>query len=195
MMHNLIPLKKLACVTPGYPFRGKIDEFPNSGIFSIQMKDTSRNSGIEWSKCTETELPGKRNPYWLRPSDILFAARGNQNYAVHVSTELADRKAVASPHFFVISQIKTRVIPEYLTFALNYGPCQSYFRREAEGSLTKSIRRPVLENAPIPLPSMEQQLLIVAVAQMVQQERNLAEDLIKNGESLLHSLANELTKK
>jgi len=194
MKHKLIPLKNLARITPGYPFRGKINEVKNSGIFSIQMKDTFRDTGIEWSKCIETVLPGKRSPYWLQPSDILVAARGNQNYAVQVGQGIAERKAVASPHFFIVSNTKPEVAAEYLTFALNYGPCQSYFRREAEGSLTKSIRRPILENAPIPLPSFEIQLSIVAIVKTVQKERKLAEDLIQNGETLLHSLANQFAK-
>jgi len=187
-----IALKNLAKIVPGYPFRGKIDEAPGSSVTAVQMKDASHTNGINWGLCIETELPGKRQPYWLSPNDILVAARGNKNYAVRVGEGLGGRQAVASPHFFVVSITDDKLDPEYLEFVLNHGPCQNHFRREAEGSLTKSIRRPVLENAPIPLLPLEKQRSIVGIANTIQRERAIAQNLIHNGEKLLNALANEL---
>lgn len=185
-------LKDLAKIVPGYPFRGKIDEVSGSDITAVQMKDASHDSGIDWENCIETELPGKRQPDWLTPSDILVAARGNLNYAVQVGEGIASRRAVASPHFFVVSPIDDRLDPEYLAFALNHGPSQNHFRRESEGSLTKSIRRSVLENAPIPLPPLEKQRSIVGIAQTIQSERTIAQNLITNGDRFLKALANQI---
>lgn len=49
------------------------------------------------------------------------------------------------------------VLPEYLTWLLNQSPCQKYLEQNAEGSMSKSIRRSVLEETPIAIPPLVKQ--------------------------------------
>ncbi len=192
MKHSPAQLQYIAKISPGYPFRGKIEEAPGSGLKAVQMKDVSPESGIQWNDCIEAELPGKRDPEWLKPVDILVAARGSHNYAVLVGEGASSGKAVAAPQFFVINSIGSNIDPSYLEFVLNHGPCQTHFKREAEGTHTKSIRRSVLEAIQIPVPSLDKQRSIVALAQTIHRERSLAQSLIQNGASLLNALASNL---
>jgi len=194
MKHSEMRLKDIAEITTGYPFRGKISEMSRATSTAVQMKDIINGQKIDWRSTTQTALTGKRSPDWLKPSDILFAARGNNNYAVMVEHDIADRQAVAAPHFYVIQSKHRSVLPEYLAWLLNQAPSQRYFRGEAEGTLTKSIRRRVLENTPVAIPTQERQHTIVNMAKTLKQEQQLIQQLIHNGETIMNAIANDLLK-
>lgn len=187
-------LKQIATINAGYPFRGKIPEAPGSAVVAVQMKDVSLTEGIRWSDCLETELTGKREPDYLTTGDILVAARGSHNYAVQVDQALATigKQAVAAPHFFVISLKKKDILPEFLVWLLNQTPAQRYFEQNAEGSLTKSIRRSVLEDAPVVVPPLAKQRAIISMAATLRDEHKLIQKLVSNGERMMSAIAKDL---
>lgn len=187
-------LKQIATINAGYPFRGKIPEVPGSAMVAVQMKDVSLTEGIRWSDCLETELTGKREPDYLTTGDILVAARGSHNYAVQVDRALAiiGKQAVAAPHFFVISLKKKDILPEFLVWLLNQTPTQRYFEQNAEGTLTKSIRRSVLEEAPVVVPPLAKQRAIISMAATLRDEHKLIQKLVSNGERMMNAIAKDL---
>lgn len=192
-------LKQLASINAGYPFRGKIPEVVGSSVVVVQMKDASPADGIRWSSCLETRLTGKRQPDYLSPGDILVAARGNHNYAVSVDHTLVTtgKQAVAAPHFFVISLKTKDVLPEFMVWLFNQGPVQRYFEQNAEGTLTKSIctksiRRSVLEDAPVVIPPLAKQRAILGMAKTLAEEQKLVQTLINNGERMMATIAKDL---
>jgi len=130
-------LNEIARINAGHPFRGRIQEKPGTGIFAVQMKNISPNQSVDWVSCTETTLASKREPDCLTPGDVLFAARGNNNYAVLVDEAMASLRAVAAPHFFVLRAKTRQLLPGFLAWLLNRPPSQYYFQCEAEGTLTK----------------------------------------------------------
>ncbi len=158
------------------------------------MRDVSLNEGIDWIHCTETELTGKREPGFLTKGDILVAARGAHNYAILIDDGLIDSgwQAVAAPHFFVVSLTSREVLPEYITWLLNQSQIQRYFEQNSEGTLTKSIRRSVLEDTHIVIPPLQKQEKIVAIANTLQQEQRAIKKLIRNGERLMNTIAHDL---
>ena len=191
---NTKTAKKLLSISQilvGYPFRGVLKEIPETGIRVVQLKDSSLKNGIDWSSCIETELTGKRKPDWLSPSDILFSTRGRNNHAVMVGKTPKGIKAVASPHFFII-KCEEDILPEYLVWLLNQSPCQRHFRREAEGSSTKIIKRSMLENTPITIPSIQKQKSIIKLANTLKQEKHILTQIIHNGEITMSAIANDL---
>ncbi|MBT5231466.1 MAG: restriction endonuclease subunit S [Methylococcales bacterium] len=183
-------LKQLANINAGYPFRGKIPEVANSGILAVQMKNTSPED-IRWSNCIETEPSGKRQPDWLQAGDILFVARGNHNYAVLVD-KTPVLPSIAAPHFFVISSTTPTVLPQFLTWQLNQAPCQRYLEQHTEGTLTKSIRKNVLEDLPVTIPDIHKQQSIINLADTIRQEQHIAEQIIRNGQQLLNTIAHDI---
>lgn len=187
-------LKQIATINAGYPFRGKIPEVPGSAMVAVQMKDVSLTEGIRWPDCLETELTGKREPDYLTTGDILVAARGSHNYAVQVDQALATigKQAVAAPHFFVISLKKKDILPEFLVWLLNQTPTQRYFEQNAEGTLTKSIRRSVLEDVPVVVPPLAKQRAIISMAATLRDEHKLIQKLVSNGERMMNAIAKDL---
>ncbi|WP_458793543.1 restriction endonuclease subunit S domain-containing protein, partial [Aeromonas caviae] len=79
--------------------------------------------------------------------------------------------------------------PEFLAWQLNQSPCQRYFELHAEGSAAKSIRRQVLEEAPIGIPSLARQAAIMKLAHSLREERSLMQQLQRNGEQMMQAIA------
>lgn len=182
-------LSKISTISAGHPFRGKIPEAPGSGIYAVQMKDISVAQGINWAGCIETEPMG-RSAAWLGQGDILVAARGNHNYAVLVAD--APPAAVAAPHFFVVRAKGHTLLPEFLVWLLNQRQCQRYFDQNAEGSVTKSIRRSVLEATPIAIPPLEKQQVVMQLVSTLNREQQMLHSLVRSNEVLLGSIAADL---
>lgn len=185
-------LDELSDINLGFPFRGRIPEVPGGAIAAVQMKNVSPGAGVDWARCVATELDGRRKPDWLQAGDILFVARGSRNYATLVDSSVPDRQAVAAPHFYVIRCTSKQVLPDFLAWQINHGPCQRYFEREAEGTLTKSIRRSVIAQTAIVVPPLETQQSIVGLANTLRYEQQTMEQLIRNGHLLMANIANDL---
>jgi len=192
-------LSAIATISAGYPFRGKIQEVAGSSVVVVQMKDVSPSEGIHWSGCLETTLTGKREPDYLTTGDVLVAARGSHNYAVQVDQALnsTGKQSVAAPHFFVVrlkeeSLKEQKVLPEFIVWLLNQAPVQRYFEQNAEGTMTKSIRRSVLENAPVVVPPLAKQRAIIALAKIFRDEQRLMQQLINNGERMMSTIVSDL---
>jgi len=194
-------LKQIASINAGYPFRGKIPEVYDSTVIAVQMRDISLPDGVNWVDCITTKLTGKRDPDYLLEGDILVAGRGNHNYAVLVDLKKANEtlgstvEAVASPHFFVVRVKHKEVLPEFVAWLLNQPYCQRYFEQSSEGTLTKSIRRSVLEDTPVVIPPLAKQQTIVALAKTINKEQRLMQQLIQNGERTMNAIANDLFNK
>ncbi len=180
----------IANVYSGHPFRGKIPEESGSGIYVVQMKNITVDNLIDWGSIIETGLTGKKQPGWLIKGDVLFAARGTRNYAALVNKDM--EQLVSSPHFYIIRINNQALLPEFLVWQLNQKPLQNYFDKSAEGTLTKSVRRSVLEKAEIHIPPTEKQKQILGLHKTLLQEKRLYSELIENADKLMNSIASEV---
>lgn len=187
-------LHQICRIASGYPFRGRIEESSDSNVKVVQMKDVSLDNPINWSECLTVELNGRRAPDYLRSGDILFVARGNRNYAVKIDEIPDGIQAVASPHFFVIGVQDTSLTPDFLTWFLNQTPCQNYFEQNAEGTMAKSIRRSVLEQTPMAIPSLQKQAAIVKLHKSHIQHNYVIQQLLANSNQMMSAIATDLMK-
>ena len=79
-----------------------------------------------------------------------------------------------------------------MTWLLNQSPCQKYLEQNAEGSMSKSIRRSVLEETPIAIPPLVKQKAIVEMVRALNREQKIIEQLLRNGEQMMSLIANDL---
>jgi len=183
----MIRLDKIADISAGYSFRGKIKEETGTGVYAIQMKDVSEEAGLNHETVIETSLPGKYAPDWLKVGDILFVARGSRIFATLYDG--AFENAVASPHFFVIRITNQNALPEFIAWQLNQMPAQRYFDKEAEGSAAKSIKRTSLDKTPISLPSIQRQEIILKLHKNIYAQKLIHHELIINADKLMKDVA------
>lgn len=189
-------LTDLVDISLGHPFRGKVNESPGSPVLAVQMKDASAKSGVDWSKCKPVALEGKKTPDWLKIGDILLATRGSSNYAVLVDSAPPEGlSAVATPHFYVLRAKQASILPAYLHWWLNQRPCQRHFEVHAEGTHTKSIRRAVLEQVPLVVPSLKEQQVVTQLSASINRQNTLLKKQLANNLALQTVIAGDLLTK
>lgn len=191
-----LSLGNIAKIYAGYPFRGAIKPDNNTGIYVVQARNINVLGEISTIKMITTELASQKQPNWLKHGDILFLAKGVKHYSVCVQN--LPEQTVCSPDFFVIrldqTALKTRVMPEFINWQLNQVPAQNYFKASAEGTLTLSIRRKVLEDVPITLLPLEKQQKIVKLYQTAIQEQAVLQRLIVSRQEQLKAIAIDVLK-
>ncbi|KFD81365.1 putative restriction modification system DNA specificity domain protein [Vibrio paracholerae] len=94
--------------------------------------------------------------------------------------------------FLLISLKKKDILPDFLVWLLNQTPTQRYFEQNAEGTLTKSIRRSVLEDVPVVVPALAKQRAIISMAATLRDEHKLIQKLVSNGERMMSAIAKDL---
>lgn len=199
IIHNdavktIMKLKDIAQIGAGHSFRGKIEEVAGSNVAVVQMKNVTERGDIDWSQCMHTIVSTKREPQWLKKNDILIAARGNHFYSVLIDESMPQElKVLASPHFYIIRIENQEILPKFLAWQLNQAPCQRYFEKNTEGSVTKSIRRSVLEDTSIAIPPLSKQYAILGLLETLKKEKQVIDQLRLRGEQINTLLANELS--
>ncbi len=183
----------IAEIRAGHPFRGTITPVEDAATPVVQVRDVDSFGEINTKKLVRTELTGRKQPDWLQQGDILFVAKGAKHFASCV-LELPE-KSVCSPHFFIVrikEEHTATVLPEFISWQLNQLPAQQYFKSTAEGTLYVSIRRKILEDTPISLPSLEKQRQLMALYRASINEHKVLQQLIENRQQQMNTIARDL---
>lgn len=184
-------LKEVATVRSGHSFRTAVQEVREGNAYIVQMRDVSLEQGINFSSLAKTMID---RPNYLQESDILFVPRGNNNIALLVGKEASQERIVATNHFMVITIKNKTVFPGFLAWWLNQKPAQHYFERQSEGTGIRNIRRTVLENTPVSLPSLEQQKVILETVKIIRQKRNIYKKLIEADKQIERYIVSSIYK-
>jgi hypothetical protein len=178
-------LKKIAGIQSGYISRGKIESCRDGSHFLLQAKDVD---GHRLTYRTddlirfEPLLSGK--DWTLEPGDVLFMARGARNYFVLLDE--IPNSLLAAACFFVVRVSTGKVLPQYLFWYLNQAPVKHYLdRHSGRGVHMPVVRRAVLENLDVPLPSLETQHRITELNGLMRNEQALLEALAEKRKDLI----------
>lgn len=185
-----LQLQDIAEIRAGHPFRGSIKESEEGNGYVIQVRDQDEKGAILWNNLVKTEVTGRKEPEWLQQGDIIFAARGGRNLATCISK--IDEPTVCSPHFFQLRVNSEKVLPEFLAWQLNQTLVQRYFLQSAEGSVQVSIKRSVLDQTPISIPSLEKQKVLLKLVRKAEQEKQAYQRLIELRHKELDSIATQM---
>jgi restriction endonuclease S subunit len=188
-----ITLEQIAVIRAGHPFRGAINESLEGNGYVIQTRDQNDEGDINWEQLVLTDVAGRKEPEWLKPNDIVFAARGARNLASVVPD--INKSIVCSPHYFQIRVTECTLIqPEFLAWQLNQSVAQRYFLQSAEGTAQVSIRRSVLDNTSIIIPPLATQQRMVKMAQHAKQEKQIYQRLIELRHLELDAIGQQILK-
>ena len=176
-------LNKIATIGSGQSFRHKIEHSPNGTCWVIQMKDISNEHLSIIGKPMSIPLEDINPNQLLNKGDILFMAKGNNNFAILYDS---DKPAVAVSLFFIVRPNRDLVSPEFLTWFLNSSSAQSYFHERRLGASVGNIRKDVLESLPIDLPSMERQKQIAKLNELMRKEKMITTEYLEKKELYLN---------
>jgi hypothetical protein len=176
----------LANIRSGYQFREKIVSDPDAPIGVVQIKDIEDRRRLNPATLDRVVLDRDPRPYMTTAGDVLFLSRGHRQFAVPVEVPLRD--TVASSYFYILRPAAPNVVPEYLAWYLNQAPMQEIFKSLAKGTHMPFVSKTEFQDLEIPLPSVEVQRRITAVAELAQREQDLLAEFSKKRYQLIQSL-------
>ena len=128
----------------------------------------------------------------LREDDVLFAAKGAKNFAACYDNK--NQPAVASTSFFVIriqGNLKDKILPQFLSWAINHPVSQKYLKANAIGSSIASISKVVLAELEISIPDLQTQKAILKIAELRNREKKLKQEIeMLKEKQILHQIIN-----
>jgi hypothetical protein len=178
-------LKMIAEIQSGYINRGKIDPRDDGTCLLMQAKDVAVDHLSYRPDALVRFMPRLSGKDWfLKPDDILFMARGANNFSVLID-KLPDR-VLAAACFFVVRISNSEILPEYLWWYLNQSPVEEYLRRfSGRGVHMPVVRRAVLESIDIPLPPIKTQKQVSEMTMLLQREQDLYKKLAEKRKYLM----------
>lgn len=125
----------------------------------------------------------------LKNNDILFAAKGNRNFAFHYNGEF--NEAVASSTFFIIRIKIPDLLPEYLSWYLNSKSAQTFFKENAQATFIPSISKSRFSELDVPIPGIEIQKNIIRLDKWNKTEKALLEQISAKRTLLVNEIINQ----
>lgn len=190
-------LQSIAAIQPGYPFRGKLELDSQGDAFVVQYRHLVVGAALydpQGKTLDRVTLLGRKRPEYLCSGDILFMAKGTRNDAAVVRQ--LPHNTVCTPNFYHIRLISSacNVMPEFLAWQLNHVDAQRYFAMCSQGSAAPSITKSQLGNLPIVVPPIEQQALMVKLADAATREQQLFNQLIENRQRMVDAAGHQLLR-
>lgn len=160
----------IAHIRYGVSLRKSVNPDANGNAHLIQMSSLREDGTINHNAVVRIRHSIKK---WqtVMHGDILLCARGGNNKAAIMDKESDCH--IAALHLIVIRPKPSLVAPEYLLWHLNHPHSQATLAAHATGTNLKMVGLSQLAELPVPLPSLSQQRIIGAYAQLAQQRRAL----------------------
>jgi restriction endonuclease S subunit len=178
-------LMDISHIFSGYITRGKIEASVDGSHYLLQAKDVDgEHRSYKVQGIIRFNPTLSRTDRCLEKGDLLFMARGARNYSIQLGD--LPEPALAAACFFIVRVHRPGVLPEYLCWYLNQVVVERYLiQNSGRGVHMPVVRRAVLENLQVPLPSTEIQEKIAEVNCLVQKEVDLLERLGRKRKELI----------
>src|SRR5450759_450357 len=126
------PLAKISEIKVGYQSREGIQTEPDGSHWIIQARDFNKQHQVQWTGLSRFNPSGGTSRYELNRADVLFLARGQENFACHIDRDL--NTTLAANTFYILRANQEVVLPSFLSWWLNQTPAQEYIRLHRSGS-------------------------------------------------------------
>ena len=162
-------LSELAEIQMGYPFRSRLEHDSKGEVSVVQMKDIDAANLVHVDRAIRVSLPEGKAHHLLRPGDLLFRSRGQNNGTAQVSDGIGEA-VVAAP----ILRIRPRsVLSEYLCWFLNSPLAQLQLASLAAGTSVRMISAEALKDLDVPVPPKTVQHRVAESAALADREQSL----------------------
>ncbi|MGQ0665263.1 MAG: hypothetical protein ACT4P2_17140 [Pseudomonadota bacterium] len=186
-------LADVASITPGVPFRSRIENEAEGSVAVVQARDLSAEGLINVAGAARVRNIPRATKTELRHGDVVLQPRGAR-FPVGLF-EGSDRPAVAAAPLLVIRCDQTRIAPEFLLVLLRLPSAQAFLRQSAVGTYVPQVPRQAIEDIFIQLPDLPSQMRLVDLARLERREVELMDRLREQRERLFEIATRELAKK
>ena len=183
-------LAEFSNIHSGYTARGKLEPLSEGGVPAMQLRDVGADSEVLGPMLQRYDLGALSDRYYVRGGEVVFRSRGEPNTAVAVGDSLLEPTVVVVP-LVIVRPDSSRIIPEYLAWAINQPDAQRRLAAEAQGTSLRMIPMAALENLDIPVPDLSTQKRIVELSALTRREARLLRELAVRREDLMIAILGE----
>jgi len=184
-----LKLKDIADFRIGYQFRGKVKTDPAGKVRVIQIKDIDAELRVHVSDLVAVNID-RPEPYITRQGDVLFLSRGHRLYSVVVPE--VDPNTIATGYFFILRPKGQVVLPEFLAWSMNQPDFHERLRPFHRGSHMPMIAKTDVENMQMDVPPMDVQRQILALNELLDEERRLSASILEKRTALIQTALRKL---
>ncbi|HRY83231.1 MAG TPA: restriction endonuclease subunit S [Candidatus Cloacimonadota bacterium] len=179
-----LKLNEVADIQMGYQARKKIAGSADSRYSIIMGKDIGMDNEIDLKSLAGIEPEGEIDRYLIQKGDILFMAKGSNNYAACIKAKLSN--TVASGSMYILRAKTSAIQPCYLAWWLNQSTAQEHFRQtQSSGATISFISVEALRRTPVYLPDLATQQKIGTLHELYKTWKYKTTELLNLQEKLI----------
>jgi restriction endonuclease S subunit len=178
-------LKEISDIHSGYITRKKIVAASDGSHYLVQAKNVDGNQlSYETQEMIRFHPTLSRKDLPLEKGDLLFMARGAHNFSILMGD--LPEPTLAAACFFIIRVSGPEILPGYLGWYLNQAPVEHYLLAHSGRSVHMPVvRRAVLENIQVPVPTLDRQAKIADLNTLMLKEMTLLQQLGRKRKELI----------
>jgi len=180
------PLGDISEIQVGYQSREGIRAHPDGSHFLLQARDFTNLHRVDWSNLTRFTPAGSTTRSEIRQGDVLFLAKGQDNFAYSVTRSV--NHVLAANSFYILRPNKTTILPDYLAWWLNQAPAQEYIQLNRSGSSLPFLSVSALSHLEISVPDFEMQRKISELELLRKKEADLLGLYLSKKSTLIQSI-------
>lgn len=139
----------------GYQSREGIRAQLDGSHCLIQSRDFDKLHQVQWSNLIRFTPSGNTIKSELRQRDVLFSAKGQENFAYLVNRDITN--LLAANTFYILRANPGSILPDFLAWWLNQTPAQEYIKLNRSGSSLPFLSVSALSRLEVHVPEFEMQ--------------------------------------
>lgn len=164
-------LSEISEIQIGYQSREGIRSQLDGNSFLLQARDFDKMRQVNWSNLIRFNPSGVVNKVEIKQGDVLFLAKGQDNFACLVTWTISN--VLASNSFYILRPNQSIILSDYLAWWLNQTPAQEFIKLNRSGSSLPFLSVSALSRLEIPAPELEIQHKIGELEKLRVKEENL----------------------
>lgn len=181
-----VVLGDISEIQVGYQSREAIHQCHQGSHYLLQAKDFNNLHQVDWSNLIKFTPTGSVIKSEIQLGDILFLAKGQDNFAY-----LVDRSVdhiLATNSFYIIRVDQAIVLPEYLAWWFNQTPAKKYIQLNRSGSSLPFLSVSAISRFEILIPDIETQRKIGELELLRKKESDLFGLYLSKKSTLIQSI-------
>jgi hypothetical protein len=141
---------------------------------------------VQWSNLIRFAPFGNTSKSELRQRDVLFLAKGQDNFAYLVNTNVTN--TLAANTFYILRANPESIQPDFLAWWLNQTPAQEYIKLNRSGSSLPFLSVSALSHLEVPVPDIEMQRKIGELEMLRKKEADLLDLYLTKKSALVEAV-------
>jgi len=170
----------------GYQSREGIRAHPDGSHFLLQARDFNNLHQVDWSNLTRFTPASSMTKSEIQPGDVLFLAKGQDNFACPVNR--VTNHVLAANSFYILRPDQATILPDYLAWWLNQAPAQEFIQLNRSGSSLPFLSVSALSRLEVPIPPIEVQRKIGELELLRKKEADLLDLYLTKKSALIKTV-------